>query len=54
MSQNKTQPTKASVKTFLGAIIPEQKQKDSFKLYALMKKITGTPFLPAWLTVLTP
>ena len=42
MSQNKTQPTKASVKTFLGAIIPEQKQKDSFKLYALMKKITGT------------
>ena len=41
MSHNKTQPTKANVQTFLQAVIPEEKRRDSFTLYALMKKITN-------------
>ena len=41
MSQNITQPTKANVKAFLQAVLPKEKQKDSFRLYALIKKIQG-------------
>ena len=41
MSQNITQPTKANVKAFLQAVLPKEKQKDSFRLCALIKKITG-------------
>ncbi len=40
MAENKTKPTKVSVKKFIEAVTDEQKQKDSFVLVNLMKKIT--------------
>lgn len=41
MSQNKTQPSKVDVKTFLLSVRPEEKQQDCFTLYSLMKNSTG-------------
>ncbi|MDB2342510.1 DUF1801 domain-containing protein [Flavobacteriaceae bacterium] len=42
MSTNKTKPTTRSVELFLDDLIPEQRKKDSWTLYRLMKKITGS------------
>jgi hypothetical protein len=41
MSSNKTKPTATSIPLFLNSIVPEQKQKDSRKLYTLMERVTG-------------
>lgn len=40
MSQNKTQPSKVDVKTFLLSVRPEEKQQDCFTPYSLMKNST--------------
>ncbi len=40
MAENKTKPTKVSVKKFIDAIDDEQKRKDSYFLIDMMKKIT--------------
>ena len=42
MSTNKTKPTTRSVELFLDDLIPEQRKKDSWTLYLLMEKITGS------------
>jgi hypothetical protein len=42
MSTNKTKPTTRSVELFLDDLIPEQRKKDSWTLYRLMEKITGS------------
>jgi len=42
MSNNKTKPTTRSVELFLDDLIPEQRKKDSWTLYRLMEKITGS------------
>jgi hypothetical protein len=42
-SQNKTQPTKVSVKDFLAGIKDEQRRKDAIEIARLMRKITGKP-----------
>lgn len=42
MSTNKTKPTTRSVELFLDDLIPEQRKKDSWILYLLMEKITGS------------
>ena len=42
MSTNKTKPTKRSFELFLDDLIPEQRKKDSWTLYRLMEKITGS------------
>ena len=39
--QNKTQPTKVSVKEFLASVEHEQRRKDGETLVKLMRKITG-------------
>lgn len=45
-SQNKTQPTKASVKDFLSDIKDEQRKKDAQEIRRLMAKISGkTPVM---------
>ena len=41
MSENKTQPTKASVDAFMKAIEPEQKRKDCQEILEMMTKISG-------------
>jgi len=41
MPQNKTQPSKGDVKTFLLSVSSKEKQQDCFTLYSLMKKTTG-------------
>lgn len=40
MAENKTKPTKVSVKKFIDALEDEQKRKDSYVLLDMMKKIT--------------
>lgn len=42
MSTNKTKPTTRSVELFLDNLIPKQRKKDSWTLYRLMEKITGS------------
>lgn len=42
MSTNKTKPTTRSVELFLDDLIPEKRKKDSWTLYRLMEKITGS------------
>ena len=42
MSTNKTKPTTRSVELFLDDLIPEKRKKDSWTLYLLMEKITGS------------
>ena len=42
MSTNKTKPTTRAVELFLDDLIPEQRKKDSWTLYLLMEKITGS------------
>jgi hypothetical protein len=42
MSTNKIKPTTRSVELFLDDLIPEQRKKDSWTLYRLMEKITGS------------
>ena len=42
MSTNKTKPTTRSVELFLDDLIPERRKKDSWTLYLLMEKITGS------------
>ena len=42
MSTNKTKPTTRSVELFLYNLIPKQRKKDSWTLYRLMEKITGS------------
>lgn len=42
-TENKTKPTRVSVKTFLSGIGNEQKKKDAEALARLMRKITGKP-----------
>lgn len=42
MSTNKTKPTTRSVELFLDDLIPEQRKNDSWTLYRLMEKITGS------------
>ena len=41
MAENKTQPTKQSVTSFLNAVENEQRKKDGFEVLELMKEITG-------------
>lgn len=41
MSENKTQPTEQSVKSFINALDDEQKITDSNALIELMKEVTG-------------
>ena len=41
MSQNKTQPTEQSVKTFIDSLDDQQKIADSYSLLDLMKEVTG-------------
>lgn len=41
MSQNKTQPTDQSVKTFIDSLDDQQKIADSYSLLDLMKEVTG-------------
>ena len=41
MSSNKTKPTAISIPLFINEIVPEQKQKDSRKLYTLMERVIG-------------
>ncbi len=40
MPQNKTQPTRTDVNTFLKQVAPQEKQQDCFTLLNLMEKIT--------------
>jgi hypothetical protein len=40
MAENKTKPTKVSVKKFIDAVEDEQKRKDSYVLLDLMTKVT--------------
>ena len=40
MAENKTKPTKVSVKKFIDTVEDEQKRKDSYLLIDMMKKIT--------------
>ncbi len=40
-TQNKTQPTKASVSTFLAGIANEQLRKDAQQIARMMRKISG-------------
>ena len=42
MSTNKTKPTTRSVELFLDNLIPKHRKKDSWTLYRLMEKITGS------------
>ena len=42
MSTNKTKPTTRSVELLLDNLIPKQRKKDSWTLYRLMEKITGS------------
>ena len=42
MSTNKTKPTTRSVELFLDNLIHKQRKKDSWTLYRLMEKITGS------------
>jgi len=42
MSTNKTKPTTRSVELFLDNLISKQRKKDSWTLYRLMEKITGS------------
>ncbi len=39
--ENKTQPTNASVETFLANVTDPQKRQDCFQLLGLMKRMTG-------------
>lgn len=41
MSQNKTQPTDKSVKTFIDSLDDQQKIADSYSLLDLMREVTG-------------
>jgi len=41
MSDQKTKPTKESVKEFLNSVVPEEKRQDSFVLLDMFQKITG-------------
>ncbi len=41
MSENKTQPTDQSVKTFIDSLEDQQKIVDSYSLLDLMKEVTG-------------
>ncbi|MGY6662177.1 MAG: DUF1801 domain-containing protein [Glycocaulis sp.] len=41
MSENKTQPEKLSVETFLASIEPEAKREEARQLDALFRKVTG-------------
>ncbi|MCB0522377.1 MAG: DUF1801 domain-containing protein [Lewinellaceae bacterium] len=43
MAENKTQPTKVSVESFLNSIEDETKRNDSFTLRQIMQDITGEP-----------
>ncbi|MEM1284796.1 MAG: DUF1801 domain-containing protein [Pseudomonadota bacterium] len=41
MTENKTQPTDASVEAFLGAVEPQVRRDDAFVLDALFRSVTG-------------
>lgn len=41
MAENKTQPTKKSIKKFIAGITPEKKREDCLALLKLMEQITG-------------
>jgi len=43
MATNKTQPTGASVRTFLDGIEDEQKRRDAKTVARIMKRVTGEP-----------
>lgn len=43
MSENKTQPTDASVEEYLASRANEQQMADCYELIALCKKVTGQP-----------
>jgi hypothetical protein len=43
MSENKTQPTDASVQQFIDSIEHERKREDAYTLLAMMQEITGEP-----------
>ncbi|MGD1888051.1 MAG: DUF1801 domain-containing protein [Cohaesibacteraceae bacterium] len=40
-TENKTQPTDASVEAFLGAVEPQVRRDDAFVLDALLRRVTG-------------
>jgi hypothetical protein len=41
MAENKTRPTEKSVQEFLDAVPDEKKRRDSYRILALMKQVTG-------------
>jgi hypothetical protein len=43
MSENKTQPTDASVEAFLNTVEDEGKRRDCYALLELMSEVTGEP-----------
>ena len=42
MAENKTRQNDSPVEEFINSVDPQQKQKDSWDMIALMKKITGS------------
>ena len=43
MAENKTQPTRASVKTFLASVADSKRRADGLAIAALMEELTGSP-----------
>jgi hypothetical protein len=43
MAENKTQPTRASVESFLESVDDETKRADSYRLIEIMSGVTGEP-----------